>query len=323
MASALPDSYADAVDATVSRLRALPAGQGLPRLPRGPKASGQVLWTSDRYGSRFAVAAPIMTADEPERWYLWDIDTCGHQALTVHSGYYLSSAAALAEWQAGVGELASAGAVLGPVDDPELLAAILPVEMGFMRIEAENAGQLAEYHRSMRLAEAVEQVLPRLNGRPEAGLTADTAATEFAARLRDQAPTNPTTWMSWSKSWLLLEPERHRHGLRHVLPAPRRSLHAAPAQLLPRRLRRPARVAAARLDAMACRSQLHPTGAGGPLPAVRARPAPSAARRRRHAGRLPRPRRRIALALLPDQAVIVTDEFKPVRAVNAGTEVGE
>ncbi len=191
LASTLPYSYADAVDATVSRLRALPAGQGLPRLPRGPKVSGQVLWTSDRYGSRFAVAAPIMTADEPERWYLWDIDTCGHQALTVHSGYYLSSAAALAEWQAGVGELASAGAVLGPVDDPELLAAILPVEMGFMRIEAENAGQLAEYHRSMRLAEAVEQALPRLNGRPEAGLTADTAATEFAAWLRDQAPDQP------------------------------------------------------------------------------------------------------------------------------------
>ena len=39
--------------------------------------------------------------------------------------------------------------------------------------------------------QALREALPRLNGRPEPGLTADTAATEFAAWLRDQAPDQP------------------------------------------------------------------------------------------------------------------------------------
>ena len=56
--------------------------------PTGPDVTGPVLWTSDRYGSRFAVTAPITTAEDPVRWYLWDIDVCGHEALTVHSGYH-------------------------------------------------------------------------------------------------------------------------------------------------------------------------------------------------------------------------------------------
>jgi hypothetical protein len=49
---------------------------------------------------------------------------------------------------------------LAPVDDPRLLAALLPVEMGFMRPGGENAEQLAEYHRSKRLAEAVNRRRP-------------------------------------------------------------------------------------------------------------------------------------------------------------------
>jgi hypothetical protein len=188
----LPYPFPDATDETISRLRALPTGQVLPTTPKGPEVTGPVLWTSDRYGSRFAVTASIMTAEEPVRWYLWDIDACGHEAFTVHSGYYPSSAAAFTDWQTGVGQTASARTVLAPVDNPWLLADLLPAEIGFMRPGGENVEQLTEYHRSKRLAEAVneavERAVPRPNTRSDAGLTAATAAVEFAAWLRTRAP---------------------------------------------------------------------------------------------------------------------------------------
>ncbi|MCY7340803.1 MAG: hypothetical protein LH603_02800 [Pseudonocardia sp.] len=180
----LPHPFHDAVDETITRLRALPAGRMLPKVPRGPTVTGQVLWTADRYGSRFAFTAAIMTAEEAVRWYLWDIDACGHEAFTVHSGYYPSSAAALTSWQNGVGPTSSAGTVLAPVDDPGLLADLLPVEAGFMRPGGENVEQFAEYHRSKRLAEAVKRAGPRPEARSDSGLTAATAAVEFAAWLR-------------------------------------------------------------------------------------------------------------------------------------------
>jgi hypothetical protein len=192
LTAVLPYPLPDAIDETITRLRALPTGRVLPTTPKGPEVTGPVLWTSDRYGSRFAVTAPITTAEEPVRWYLWDIDACGHEAFTVHSGYYPSSAAALTDWQTGVGQTASAGTVLAPVDNPWLLADLLPAEMGFMRPGGENVEQLTEYHRSKRLAEAVneavERAVPRPNTRSDAGLTAATAAVEFAAWLRTRAP---------------------------------------------------------------------------------------------------------------------------------------
>jgi len=61
--------------------------------------TGPVLWTRDRYGSRFAVTAPSTTTGQPMRWYLWDIDACGHETFTVHSGFYPTSDAALHDWQ--------------------------------------------------------------------------------------------------------------------------------------------------------------------------------------------------------------------------------
>jgi len=102
----------------------------------------------------------------------------------VHSGYYPSSAAALTSWQTGVGQTSSAGTVLAPVDDPGLLADLLPVEAGFMRPGGENVEQFAEYHRSKRLAETVKRAVPRPKTRPDGGLTAAVAAAEFAAWLR-------------------------------------------------------------------------------------------------------------------------------------------
>jgi hypothetical protein len=148
--------------------------------------AGPVLWTRDRYGSRFAVVAPITTRDQPVRWYLWDIDACGHQAFTVHSGFYATQAAALSAWHAGVGQIAAAGTELTEVHDPSLLAELLPAEEGLMHTGGENAEQFAEYHRSRRLAEAVKQVVPLRGTGPEGGLDATTAAAEFTTWLRDR-----------------------------------------------------------------------------------------------------------------------------------------
>jgi hypothetical protein len=89
----------------------------------------------------------------------------------------------LAAWQAAVGQVASADAVLAPVDDQRLLAALLPAEMGFMRFGGENGEQFAEYHRSKRLAEVVKRALPGRETRQGNGLTAATAEVEFAAWL--------------------------------------------------------------------------------------------------------------------------------------------
>ena len=177
-----PDSET-AVDA-IARLRGAAGGRALPTAPPGPVVTGSVLWTRDRYGSRFAVAAPITTADQPARWYLWDIDACGHQAFTVHSGFYPTPEAALIAWQSGVGQVAAAGRALAPVDDPWLLAELLPVDEGMLRPGGESIEQFAEYHRSKRLAGAVKQAMRRQGARPGGSLDAATAATEFAAWLR-------------------------------------------------------------------------------------------------------------------------------------------
>ncbi len=173
-----------AVDA-IARLRDTAGGQVLPATLPGPVVTGTVLWTRDRYGSRFAVAAPITMVDQPVRWYLWDIDVCGHLAFTVHSGFYPTPGAALAEWQVGVGDIAAAGTVLAPVDDPWLLAELMPIEDGLLRSGGESAAQFAEYHRSKRLSEAVKATQEEKT-RPGGGLDKATAAVEFAAWLRDR-----------------------------------------------------------------------------------------------------------------------------------------
>jgi hypothetical protein len=177
-----PDSEV-AVDA-IAWLRDTAGGRVLPAAPPGPVVTGPVLWTRDRYGSRFAVAAPITTVGQPVRWYLWDIDACGHQAFTVHSGFYPMPEAALAAWQSGVGKIAAAGTVFASVDDPWLLAELMPVEHGLLRAGGESVEQFAEYHRSKRLGEAVMQAVQRRGTQPGGGLDVATAAVEFAAWLR-------------------------------------------------------------------------------------------------------------------------------------------
>jgi hypothetical protein len=184
IASILPYPESEVAVDAIARLRDTPGGRVLPAAPPGPVVTGTVLWTRDRYGSRFAVVAPITTVDQPVRWYLWDIDACGHQAFTVHSGFYPRPDAALSAWQAGVGQIAAADTELAQVDDPWLLAELLPAEEGLLRSGGESVEQFAEYHRSKRLGEAVKQAMRPQGTRPGGGLDAATAAVEFAVWLR-------------------------------------------------------------------------------------------------------------------------------------------
>lgn len=186
--SILPYPHSEAAADTITQVRdALRDKTGrrvLPSAPPCPTVTGPVRWARDRYGSRFAVAAPITTADQPERCYLWDIDACGHQAFTVHSGYYPTPQAALTAWQTGVGPTATAGTELATVNDPWLLAELLPAAEGLLRPGGEKTEQLAEYYRSKRLAEAVKQTMLRRGTPPDRGMDAATAAVEFATWLR-------------------------------------------------------------------------------------------------------------------------------------------
>jgi hypothetical protein len=184
VADVLPYPDGETAAEAIARLRDTVAGRVLPAMPPGPAVTGPLLWTRDRYGSRFAVTAPITTADAGERWYLWDIDACGHQACTVHSGFYTSPEAALAEWQAGVGPIAAAGTELAVVDDSSLVAELLPIEEGLMRTGGENMEQLAEYHRGKRLAQAAKQAMAQQRRQPDGGLKATAAAAEFTEWLR-------------------------------------------------------------------------------------------------------------------------------------------
>src|SRR6266704_4593945 len=159
--------------------------------PISPIVTGPVLWTRDAYGSRFGIAAQVDRAGGPDRWYLWDINACGHDAFTVHSRYHASLAEALADWQVGVGTPAADGTVFAPVDDPGLLDDLLPREQGIMRPGGENVEQFAEYHRARRLAEAVIEAIepagPQRTSAPT-DLAPKTAAALFTAWLREHRP---------------------------------------------------------------------------------------------------------------------------------------
>lgn len=189
-----PELRPDQVAATLNELRRLPGGRTLPRLPEGPSVvADQVLWTRDAYGSRFAVVAAVRAPEGHQRWYLWDIDACGFKTVTVYSGYFTTPEQAFAQWQSGVGRVAAEAAKLALADDGWLLADLLPREEGFWRVGGESAEQLAEYHRSRRLAEAVLDVLGRTNaGHPtdRETVTAD-AVTEFTAWLSEHRPDEP------------------------------------------------------------------------------------------------------------------------------------
>jgi hypothetical protein len=183
-ASIVPFPVSAAAADAIEDLRSLPDGGVLPGAPDGPAVTGRVLWARDAYGSRFGIIAAFSTPGGPDRWYLWDIDSCGYQAFTVYSAYYPTLDQAQAAWRAGVGPVAAGEAAFVEVDDPALLVELLPDDDFLRAGGAETGNQFAEYHRTRRLAEAVaEAVGPSRAARPP-HLDAATAVTEFSAWLQ-------------------------------------------------------------------------------------------------------------------------------------------
>lgn len=192
VANSVPYPLSVDADDAIEHLLTVAGGQVLPKTPDGPSVTGSVLWTRDVYGSRFGITATFSTPDAPDRWYLWDIDACAFKPCNVHSAYYPTPEHALAAWQAGVGELAAAHTAFTEVDDPGLLMELLPSEEGILRPGGENTDQFAEYHRGMRLAEAARIAVMSLSDpEPETYLDAATAATQFAAWLREHRAGEP------------------------------------------------------------------------------------------------------------------------------------
>lgn len=191
VAGILPYPESEIAADTIAELRAAPGGSALPPTPAGPVVTGPVLWTRDAYGSRFGVAAAVDEPGRPRRWYLWDIDACGHQAFTVHSGFYATQEQALAAWRSGAGEAAAAGAEFTPVDNLWLLAELMPVEQGILRAGGENAEQFAEYHRSKRLGQVATQAHEPREARPRAALDLADVAAEFNTWLRTHEVDEP------------------------------------------------------------------------------------------------------------------------------------
>jgi hypothetical protein len=171
LAAALTDVLVEAGDDPASRraLAALAAILPAPLVdrtgvePPRPEMAGEVRWTRDRYGSRFAVTAPFATPEGPVRWYLWDVDACAFTPLTVHAGFYASPEEALAAWQVGVGAFAAGGTSWRRIDDSGLLADLLPKAEEITALGGESAEQFTEYHRGRRLAEVIRDLPPVLS----------------------------------------------------------------------------------------------------------------------------------------------------------------
>lgn len=174
----------------IRHVRGLPGGEALPSVPAEPTLSGNVVWARDAYGSRVGIIAPVAARTDAVRWYLWDVDACGHKPATVLAGYFDTSDDAQSDWRRAVGSVATADAVFSPVDDTNLLSELLPQYEGFMRAGGEDSALLAEYHRSQRLAEMVLDALPPNGPRAPKRPKPEQAAREFMAWLdaKDIAP---------------------------------------------------------------------------------------------------------------------------------------
>jgi hypothetical protein len=152
---------------------------------RGRAVTGPVLWAHDVYGTRWAVVAPFSSVDGPGRWYLWDVDTCGYEVVTVHSGFHPTAESAVATWRESVGQAAAGAAALTVVDDAETLGALLlRGDIEGLRIGGEDQEQYAEFLRSRRLGRTARDAVGKTRGRPSVRLTADDARERFAQRLR-------------------------------------------------------------------------------------------------------------------------------------------
>ncbi|GIE35717.1 hypothetical protein Ait01nite_087620 [Actinoplanes italicus] len=179
-------------EAAARVLAALAAILPLPLLDRlklrAPErtVAGEVLWTCDRYGSRFAVIAPFGTPEGPVRWYLWDLDACDFAPTPVHTAFYASPEEALAAWQLAVGAVAAGGTSWRRIDDSHLLEDLLPVPQEIAAMGVETAEQLGEYHRCRSLAESVLELPPVIRAKVR-GTALDAGSAAFAAWWRDRA----------------------------------------------------------------------------------------------------------------------------------------
>jgi hypothetical protein len=172
--------------------------------PRDPAPAGTAQWIRDDYGTRFGVIAPFAAHGDTgmHRWYLWDIDACGLEPVTVYAGYFADPTQALTAWHDGVGPTATAHSALTTVQDLGLLRELLPKPPEFSRIGGEDPAQMGEYHRSRRLAERILADLdhePPATPRQTAGLrelTAEAWAEQFRgwrATHRPVAESGPDT----------------------------------------------------------------------------------------------------------------------------------
>lgn len=158
--------------------------QAARQVARGRAVTGPVLWARDVYGTRWAVVAPFSSVGGPDRWYLWDVDTCGYEIVTVHSGFHPTAESAVAAWRESVGNAAAGAAALTVVDDAETLGALLRGEVEGLRIGGEDQEQYAEFLRSRRLGRTAREAVGKTRGRPSVRLTTDDARERFAQRLR-------------------------------------------------------------------------------------------------------------------------------------------
>jgi hypothetical protein len=164
-------------------------GDAAKRATRGRTVTGPARWARDVYGTRWAVVAPFESADGAGRWYLWDVDACGYQVVTVHSGFHLSVEAAHAAWQHAAGP-AAADATFTVADDAETLDELLTGEVEGVRRGGEDRSQYTEFLRSRRLGRIVRQAAGRSSGRTLPRLSPDTGAERFAQRLRQLGHTD-------------------------------------------------------------------------------------------------------------------------------------
>lgn len=204
-------------------------GAPLPTSTVRTLVADSLCWASDAYGSRFLVTAEFERAGRV-RWYAWDIDACGYEAVTVDAGFHESSASALERWRAAAGETSTGSAALEPVDDAARwgrVASLLPEIETYGRIGGESAAQLGEYHRSRRLARAVREAtrFPDTVPGTESGSVelvrkwADQFATWLSARepgrayafdIHELAPALAETWAGQVPQELFLTCSPHR-----------------------------------------------------------------------------------------------------------------
>ncbi|GAA1637700.1 hypothetical protein [Actinoplanes couchii] len=184
-----PGERAGEVLRAVAAIMPMPLRSGAGIEPAAPETAGEVRWTRDRYGSRFAIIAPFSTPEGPVRWYLWDVDACDFTPRPEHAGFYASPEEALAAWQVAAGAAAAGGTSWRRIDDSRLLAGLLPGPEEYGPLGGETAGQFAEYHRCRRLAEVVLE-MPRVLAFDPVETALDAGPKAFAAWLRT-APDRP------------------------------------------------------------------------------------------------------------------------------------